>query len=99
MRQRPAATITQVRETAESIQVASAEMASGNTDLSQRTEQAAANLQQAAGSLEQLTGTMRQSADAAAEQSSGIGPPPDRPPRRAAHRRWPLRVPKPPPRR
>ena len=56
-----------MREAAESIQVASAEVALGNTDLSQRTEQAAASLQQAAGALEQLTGTVRQSADAAAQ--------------------------------
>ena len=67
LRQRLAATITQVREAAESIPVASAEVALGNTDLSQRTEQAAASLQQAAGALEQLTGTVRQSADAAAQ--------------------------------
>ena len=67
MRQTLAATITQVREAAESIQVASTEVASGNTDLSHRTEQAAANLQQTAGSLQQLTGNVRQSADAAAQ--------------------------------
>jgi methyl-accepting chemotaxis protein len=56
-----------VRQSAESIQVASAEVASGNTDLSQRTEQAASNLQQTAGSVEQLTSSVRQSADAAAQ--------------------------------
>ncbi|OYU98643.1 MAG: methyl-accepting chemotaxis protein [Burkholderiales bacterium PBB5] len=59
--------VSQVRGAAESIQVASAEVATGNVDLSQRTEQTASNLQQTASSLEQLTGTVRQSADAAAQ--------------------------------
>ncbi|AJK50186.1 methyl-accepting chemotaxis protein [Burkholderia plantarii] len=39
------------------------EMASGNTDLSQRTEQQAAALQQTASSMEQLTSTVRHNAD------------------------------------
>jgi methyl-accepting chemotaxis protein len=56
-----------VRESADSIQVASSEVASGNADLSARTEQAASNLQQTASSMEQLTGTVRQSADAASQ--------------------------------
>ena len=67
MRQTLAATIAQVRQAADSIQVASAEVASGNTDLSHRTEQAASSLQQTAGSIEQLTSHVRQSADAAAQ--------------------------------
>ena len=56
-----------VRQSAESIQVASAEVASGNTDLSHRTEQAASSLQQTASSMAQLTSNVRQSADAAAQ--------------------------------
>ncbi|GKS96419.1 methyl-accepting chemotaxis protein [Acidovorax sp. SUPP2825] len=51
--------------TADSILLASSEVASGNLDLSQRTEQTSGNLQQAASALEDLTHTVQQSADAA----------------------------------
>ena len=54
-----------IRQTANSIQVASEEVASGNLDLSQRTEQTSTSLQQAASSMDVLTGTVRQSADSA----------------------------------
>ncbi len=59
--------VSEVRQASESIQVASAEVASGNLDLSLRTEQAASSLQQTASSMAQLTGNVRQSADAAAQ--------------------------------
>ncbi len=57
--------VGQVRESSESIETASAEVASGNADLSQRTELAAGNLQRTASSMEQLTTTVRQSAESA----------------------------------
>ena len=57
--------VGQVRESSESIEVASAEVASGNTDLSQRTELAASHLQRTASSMDGLTITVRQSADSA----------------------------------
>jgi len=44
---------------------ASKEIAAGNDDLSNRTEQAASNLQQTAASMEELTSSVRQNADAA----------------------------------
>jgi len=60
-------TLLAVRASSDSIHTASVEIAGGNSNLSQRTEQAAANLQRSASSMEQLTGTVRQSADSAAQ--------------------------------
>ncbi len=59
--------VREVRGVAESIQVASREVASGNQDLSQRTELAAANLQRTASSMQQLSGVVQHGADAARE--------------------------------
>jgi len=47
------------------MRMASGEIASGNADLSSRTEQAAANLQQTAASMEQISSTVKNNADAA----------------------------------
>ncbi|XHS76636.1 Cache 3/Cache 2 fusion domain-containing protein [Burkholderiaceae bacterium UC74_6] len=65
MREKLAQAIGTVRHSVDSISTASSEIATGNQDLSQRTEQTASNLQAAAGSLTQLTGTVRQTADSA----------------------------------
>jgi methyl-accepting chemotaxis protein-2 (aspartate sensor receptor) len=59
--------ISAIRTGADGVTVAATEIASGNQDLSGRTEQTASNLQQAASSMSQLNGTVRQSADAAAQ--------------------------------
>jgi methyl-accepting chemotaxis protein len=49
--------------TAGSVSIASSQIASGNLDLSARTEQTAADLQRSAAALEQLTATVNASAD------------------------------------
>ncbi len=52
-------------EAAETISTASREIAMGNTDLSQRTEEQASSLEETAASLEELTTTVRQNAESA----------------------------------
>lgn len=55
--------LTQVRENAQAVSAASAEIAQGNQDLSARTEDQASALEQTAASMEQLGQTVRQNAD------------------------------------
>ena len=59
--------VGEVRQSSDTLSVTSSEVASGNLDLSQRTEQAASSLQSTASSIAQLTSTVRQSADAASQ--------------------------------
>ena len=54
-----------VRSGVEAVSAASGQIATGNHDLSARTEQTAANLQETAASMEQLTATVTQAADTA----------------------------------
>jgi methyl-accepting chemotaxis protein len=54
--------VAQVHAGVESVGTASGQIASGNLDLSQRTEEQAANLQQTAASMEELTTTVQQNA-------------------------------------
>ncbi len=61
--------VGQVHESSISIRNASAEVATGNTDLSARTEQAAGSLQQTASSMAKLTGTVRHNAESARQAS------------------------------
>ncbi len=65
MRARLQKTLGVVRDSVDSISTAGAEIATGNLDLSQRTEQTASSLQSTATSMSQLTSNVRQSADSA----------------------------------
>jgi methyl-accepting chemotaxis protein len=56
-------TVLEIRGSSEAINVAAHEIAQGNIDLSQRTEQQAGSLQTTASSVEQLTATVQQNAE------------------------------------
>jgi methyl-accepting chemotaxis protein len=62
--------VAKVRENAEGVATASAEIASGNLNLSSRTEEQAASLEETAASMEELTGTVRQNAENARQAST-----------------------------
>ncbi len=58
-----ATVVGQIRQGSDAISAAAGEIAAGNNDLSQRTEQQAASLEETASSMEELTSTVRQNAD------------------------------------
>ncbi|WP_144113847.1 methyl-accepting chemotaxis protein [Paraburkholderia sp. BCC1886] len=60
----------QIRTTSESVRLAAKEIATGNVDLSGRTEAAAASLEQTAASIEEITSTVTLSATAAKQANA-----------------------------
>lgn len=56
-----------IRRTAESVSVASSEIAQGNEDLASRTEEQSSSLVETASSLEQMTATVRQTAESSTQ--------------------------------
>ena len=73
MRDNLAHLVSQVRNDAESISTASGEIASGNHDLSARTEQQAGSLEETASTMEEMTSTVRQNADNARQANTLAG--------------------------
>jgi methyl-accepting chemotaxis protein len=67
---RVAEVVAEVRRSAGSVSVATQQIATGNTDLSQRTEEQAASLEETASSMEELTATVRQNADNARQATT-----------------------------
>ncbi|MCC4588561.1 methyl-accepting chemotaxis protein [Xanthomonas sp. NCPPB 1067] len=57
--------VGRIQHATASINTAASEIAAGNQDLSQRTEQQAANLEETAASMEELTSTVKQNAESA----------------------------------
>ncbi|MFM0609964.1 methyl-accepting chemotaxis protein [Paraburkholderia sediminicola] len=70
MNERLTAIVGRVRDSSTSIAGAARQIAAGNMDLSQRTEQQAASLQETASSMEELTSTVKQNADNAQQGSA-----------------------------
>ncbi|MFL9886967.1 methyl-accepting chemotaxis protein [Paraburkholderia agricolaris] len=63
-------TVRGIKTSTESVTVASREIASGNLDLSARTEEQAASLEETAASMTQLTETVKQNADNARQANA-----------------------------
>jgi methyl-accepting chemotaxis protein len=67
---RVAEVVGEVRGSAGSVSVAARQIATGNIDLSSRTEQQAASLEETAASMEELTTTVKQNTDSARQAST-----------------------------
>ncbi|MGF6367316.1 methyl-accepting chemotaxis protein [Paraburkholderia sp. RAU6.4a] len=65
--------VSEVRENAEGVATASAQIAQGNLDLSSRTEQQAASLEETASSMEELTAAVRHNTDNATQAATLAG--------------------------
>ncbi len=63
MRERLTGIVGDIRQSTETIAVASRQIASGNADLSARTESQASSLEETASSMEELTSTVKQNAE------------------------------------
>ena len=61
--------VGEVQQSAESVRLASGEIAQGNLQLSERTEQQASSLQQTAASMEQMTSSVKHSAQSSQQAS------------------------------
>ncbi len=59
--------VGQIQQAATSVKIGAGEIAQGNANLSQRTEQQAANLEETASGMEQMTATVKQNADNASQ--------------------------------
>ena len=57
--------VARIQHATDNINLAAGEIATGNSDLSRRTEMQAANLEETAASMEELTSTVRQNAESA----------------------------------
>ncbi|MCO4858313.1 methyl-accepting chemotaxis protein [Herbaspirillum sp. WGmk3] len=62
--------VTEVRQGSDTINTASGEIATGNLDLSSRTEQQAGALEETASAMEELTSTVKQNADNARQANT-----------------------------
>ncbi|MCP1573931.1 methyl-accepting chemotaxis protein [Herbaspirillum rubrisubalbicans] len=69
MRESLASIVTRVRSGTNNIETASTEIASGNLDLSRRTEEQAGSLEETASAMEELTSTVKQNAENARQAS------------------------------